>query len=274
MKKQLIPLILIILMIAVLSACKNAGDGLENTTAAEEGAGVSIPAEAVSAETRTGLRTSEERMEEMISSMNEGEGFSVLDIEVPFWYPKNLDEALAYAVDLDADRTDTKVEDNTQVDSFWKAGKTDYPIGQAAYDEKGRLTDATRNNLDGTYYMIKFLYDADDGSEADEAMIINVIQENADGPGTDARRIKSYNFQFYPDDSLYSATLQVYDKNDEMTDFNSYVFNPDGEVIYYVDNATYMQMLQDRLLQGIGGVFDEIASAIDMNSLLSGAMAQ
>ena len=266
MKKQFIPIILLIIIIAMFAACKSTGDSESTTNEAPE-AGVTLPA---GDEQASRSLSSEERMSVIIDSYENGEEYSVLDIEVPFWYPKTLDEALSYAVDMDYERIDSQVEDNTQIDSFWKAGKTDYPIGQAAYDSKGRLAQTTKNNLDGTYNMIFFLYETDDGAEADEEMFINVIDENADTDGDGALVTMSYDFQFYPNDTIYSATVRYYDENSNVTDFQTYSFDPYGAVVYYIDNSIYQLLAQQQLQQNLGGIIGELASNIDIGSLLEG----
>ena len=67
---------------------------------------------------------------------------------------------------MEYDKREVETENNTEVDTYWIDSQTDFPIAQRLVDAKGRVSEATRNNLDGTYYRIKYLYDTDDGGEA------------------------------------------------------------------------------------------------------------
>ena len=270
MKKFLLPSIIIVLIfVAGLTACRQTGDNKENTTDSEPALeSVSVPVD--TAETASRSLSKEERMAEIVSSIKE-EDYSVLDITVDFWYPKDLKEATDFAEDMKFDKREVATENSTEVDTYWIDSQTDYPIAQRLVDEKGRVSEATRNNLDGTYYRIKYLYDADDGSEADPIMVIEVIDKNADPEGKSARVTKSYTYQFYPNNKICTATLQYYDENGEQGDFFEYTFDPDGNIVQYLDTEIYTELLQAKILANLGGVLEEVASSIDVNELLDQA---
>ncbi len=270
MKRFLIPsLIIVLIFIAGLTACRQAGDDAETTTdAAPALESVSVPFDAV--ETSSRSLSKEERMAEIVSSIKE-EDYSVLDITVDFWYPKDLKEATDFAESMEYDKREVETENSTEVDTYWIDSQTDFPIAQRLVDAKGRVSEATRNNLDGTYYRIKYLYDTDDGGEADPVMVIEVIDTNADPKGESALVTKSYTFQFYPNNKICTATLQYYDENGEQGDFFSYTFDPDGNIVQYLDTGIYTELLQAKILANLGGALEEVASSIDVNELIEQA---
>lgn len=269
MKKLIIPIIAIILLFtSAFTACKKTNDGAEESSGAVEdleGASAQIrKTEAVSHNL-----SADERMSEMVSLVDSG-NFSVLDMTVNFWYPEDLDAAIAYSEDFEYDKKDVEIENNIEVDSYWLNSKTDFPIAQRSIDEKGRVSQVIINDLDGTYRRITYMYETDDGSEADEGMTIEIIDNTSAADGN-VSLIKSYQFQFYPNDKIYSAIEQYYDDNGEAGDFYAYLFDPDGNIIQYIDPDAYTQMLQERILSGLGGIFEEIASSVDLYDIISQA---
>ncbi len=269
MKKLIIPIIAIILSFtAAFTACKKTNDG------AEESSGVVEDMEGASAQIRKTEAVShnlsaDERMSEMVSLLDSG-NFSVLDMTVDFWYPEDLDAAIAYSEDFEYDKKVVEIENNVEVDSYWLDSKTDFPVAQRSIDDKGRVSQVVINDLNGTYRRISYMYETENGSEADEGMIIEIIDNTGADNGV-ASLIRSYQFQFYPNDKIYSAIEQYYDENGEAGDFYAYLFDTDGNIIQYIDPDAYTKMLQERILSGLGGVFEEIASSVDLYDIIAQA---